>query len=402
MSIHGIDPLLIKPNPDLAPELRPLSDEEYQRLKDSIAEFHIKQPILVDGYNQIIDGHHRLKAALELKLSLVPTETQHHLSDENKHKLAISLNADRRQMTPEEIAAARQERREKAVEMREEGNSLRAIARELGVSHEQVRKDIEETGVNRLTPSGNITGLDGKSYPASRPDPDEHYETSNNSDELVVDEETGEILSPESGNGNSRRLPQTNRAGSKDEPKDYDDCQTPPYALEPLLPYLDQLVDNYFTVWEPARGDGQLVEALLDAGYGGYSGAGVVSSSIQDGQNFFDYEPPLWDCLVTNPPYSIKYDWLKRCYELGKPFALLLPVMTLGAAQAQELFAEYGVQVIFMSPRVDFKMPSLGYKGNGAQFPTAWFTWQLQLERDMLFASIKEAKKAFVDSLEEI
>lgn len=196
----------------------------------------------------------------------------------------------------------------------------------------------------------------------------------------------------QNGSGNGRRLPQLNRPSDLEEPQGFDDCQTPPYALGPLLPYLSP----EWTIWEPARGDGQLVDALYASGYT----EGLVSSSIQDGQNFFHYEPQQWDCMVTNPPYSIKYPWLKRCYELHKPFALLLPVMTLGAAQAQELFARYGVQIIFMSPRVDFKMPNLGYEGNGAQFPTAWFTWQLSLPCDMLFVNIKEAKKAFVDSLE--
>ncbi|MBN1430421.1 MAG: hypothetical protein JXB07_18775, partial [Anaerolineae bacterium] len=81
-------------------------------------------------------------------------------------------------------------------------------------------------------------------------------------DELLEDinEETGEILSPSNGNG--RHLPQTNRAGDMEEPQGFDDCQTPPYALDPLLPYLS----HEWTIWEPARGDGQLVETLLDAG----------------------------------------------------------------------------------------------------------------------------------------
>jgi hypothetical protein len=233
-------------------------------------------------------------------------------------------------------------------------------------------------------PDGNITARHVQQVVA------EHIEEKNggNGDDPIVDEKTGEILF--SGNGNGRHLPQTNRAGNEEDPRDFDDCQTPPYALDPLIPYLDY----YRTIWEPARGDGQLVEAFFDSGYTEYQ---IISSSIQDGQNFFSYEPPGWECLVTNPPYSVKYPWLKRCYELGKPFALLLPVATLGARQAQELFRAFGVQIIFMDQRVDFKMPNKGYQGN-AQFAVAWFTWQLSLETDMVFTSIEKAKKAFVDA----
>ncbi len=124
-----------------------------------------------------------------------------------------------------------------------------------------------------------------------------------------------------------------------------------------------------------------LVEALHD------SDLEVWSGDIQTGENFFDYTPPYgWDCLVTNPPFSIKYKWIARCYELSKPFALLLPVETLGAKTAQKYFRDYGVQVIFIDGRVNFKMPNMGWDGAGAQFPTAWFTFGLDLPQDMIFS----------------
>jgi hypothetical protein len=175
--------------------------------------------------------------------------------------------------------------------------------------------------------------------------------------------------------------PKTNRAGDASTPQGFDACQTPAYALDPLLPYLNPV----WLLWEPAQGEGLLVEGLYDAGY---KQDQVAIGDLLTGQNFFDYEPSAWDCLVTNPPYSIKYDWLRRCYDLGKPFALLLPVETLGAKTAQEFFRLYGVQVIFMDKRINFKMPNIGFEGSAAQFPVAWFTWQLDLESDMRFANV--------------
>jgi hypothetical protein len=151
------------------------------------------------------------------------------------------------------------------------------------------------------------------------------------------------------------------------EPKGYDACQTPAYAIDPLLPYLQP----GWQVWEPAAGEGNLVEAFYDAGFS------VTDSDILTGQNFFDHEPVKWDCLVTNPPYSIKYDWLKRCYELGKPFALLVPVETIGAQAAQNLFKQYGVELMLLNRRVNFKMPNKGWEGGGAQFPVLWLCWHI-------------------------
>lgn len=180
---------------------------------------------------------------------------------------------------------------------------------------------------------------------------------------------------------NYKNNAKTNRGGNVYVPQGYDNCQTPAYAIDPLLPYLLP----HWTVWEPACGEGLLVEALYDAGR---QEGQVIGTDLTLGQNFFHTNPPRWDCLVTNPPFSIKYDWLARCYELDKPFALLLPVETLGAKTAQDLFAANGLEVIFMDRRVNFKMPNKGWEGAGAQFPVAWFTWQFNLGAQMVFARL--------------
>lgn len=172
--------------------------------------------------------------------------------------------------------------------------------------------------------------------------------------------------------------PKINRPGDINAPAAYDACQTPPCALDPLLPYLPR----EWTIWEPAAGEGSIVESLFD---GGFLQGRVAVSDIVMGQNFFDYEPDRWDCLVTNPPYSIKYQWLERCYSLGKPFALLMPVETLGAARAQACFIEHGLQLILLNRRVNFKMPNKGWDGSSAQFPTAWFCSGLPLPSQITF-----------------
>lgn len=163
--------------------------------------------------------------------------------------------------------------------------------------------------------------------------------------------------------------PKSNQVGDIYEPKGYDACQTPAYAIDPLLPYLDR----DWAIWEPAAGENNLVEALYDSGF---KSDQVKVSDILTGQNFFEFSPKLWDCLVTNPPYSIKYQWLERCYQLGKPFALLVPVEILGAKTAQHLLKQYGFEMMLLNKRVDFKMPNKGWNSS-AQFPVLWLCWQI-------------------------
>jgi hypothetical protein len=91
--------------------------------------------------------------------------------------------------------------------------------------------------------------------------------------------------------------------------------------------------------------------------------------------------------LVTNPPYSIKYDWLARCYALGKPFALLMPVEMIAASTAQRLFKQYGIEILMPDKRINFKMPNAGWGGT-AQFPTCWYTFRLSIGSPLTFVTI--------------
>lgn len=178
---------------------------------------------------------------------------------------------------------------------------------------------------------------------------------------------------------NGKHKPKMNRGGDIYEPEGSDACQTPPEGLQPLLPY----VNPEWEIWEPAQGQGLLVAAMRESGL-----HVVYSGDRETGQNFFEYEPEEWDCIITNPPYSIKYDWLERCYELGKPFALLMPVEMLGAKTAQALFRQYGIEVVFPNGRLNFSMPNIGFEGSAAQFPTAWFTWRLNIGQGMTFSEL--------------
>lgn len=173
-----------------------------------------------------------------------------------------------------------------------------------------------------------------------------------------------------------------NREGDVKKVNNYDSCQTPTYALDPILPYLKP----EWSLWESATGEGFLANHLSKGGWQ------VITTDLIFGQNFFGLEPIFsWHCQVTNPPYSVKYDWLKHSYELGKPFALLLPLETLGAKRGQELFKRYGLELILLNRRVDFKMPFKGFAGS-AQFPVAWFTWGLGIGQPISYGEITKPK----------
>ena len=156
------------------------------------------------------------------------------------------------------------------------------------------------------------------------------------------------------------------------------DFQTPPEALLPLYPYLKK----DWVIWECGCGEGNLVRAFEEKGHK------VIGTDILTGQDFLEYEPERYDCIVTNPPYSLKQKFLERAYSLGKPFALLLPLTTFETGKRQRLFKKYGVEVIFFDKRINFKTPS--GKGSGSWFATAWFTNWLNIGRQLTFFSFED------------
>ena len=106
-----------------------------------------------------------------------------------------------------------------------------------------------------------------------------------------------------------------------------DEVYTPLYAIKPIVKY----IKKNSVIWCPFDTlNSEYVIYLRQLGYK------VIATHIDDGFNFFTYEPKEhYDCIISNPPFSIKDDVLKRLYELNKPYAILLPIPAL---QGQKRF----------------------------------------------------------------
>lgn len=173
---------------------------------------------------------------------------------------------------------------------------------------------------------------------------------------------------------NKKRLtPQTSAFTS-------DNFYTDPAALWPLLPYLKP----EWRIWEPACG----LEKKPLVSWLRMEGHPVIGTDLRiaPDHDFITHfiDPKAYDCIITNPPYSIKDRWIERCYELDKPFALLLPYTAMEGIKRQALYRKHGVDLLVLPKRVKFTTPS-GKQG-GAWFPCAWFTYKMLPER-LIFAT---------------
>ena len=154
----------------------------------------------------------------------------------------------------------------------------------------------------------------------------------------------------------------------------YDELYTPKYAIEPLLKYLPQNV----IIWECTDfGESNIAKALKEKGYN-------VISTNKEQINFLEDKATFdFDIIITNPPYSLKDEFLSKCYEYNKPFAMLLPLTTLEGIQRGQMFKEKGIELLVLDKRIDFN-------GKGkVWYNTSWFCWKL-LPKELNFEKLNK------------
>ena len=92
----------------------------------------------------------------------------------------------------------------------------------------------------------------------------------------------------------------------------------------------------------------------------------VVYGHIETGQDFFTASVPEdINYIISNPPYSKKDQVYKRLYEIGLPFAMLVNLSgVMDSKKRIELFAKYGVQIMYIYPRVCYIKDGIQTNGN--------------------------------------
>lgn len=124
-----------------------------------------------------------------------------------------------------------------------------------------------------------------------------------------------------------------------------DEYYTPPYAIEPLLKY----VPTGAKVWCPFDTEESLFVKMLRQ-----QGHEVIATHIDNGGDFFALDVPC-DCIISNPPYSMKAEVFDRLFALGKPFAMLVGVVGLFESQRRfDMFRNNQFEIMWLNKRVSF------------------------------------------------
>lgn len=139
-----------------------------------------------------------------------------------------------------------------------------------------------------------------------------------------------------------------------------DECKTPKEAIIPIIKY----VPKNKIIWCPF--DKENSEFVIQFKKHGYK---VEFSHIDNGQNFFTYEPKKWDIMISNPPFSNKRITFNKAFKLNKPFALMMTLTWLNDGAPKILYKQYNcdMELLMFEERIDFN--NLGK----TTFSTAYF-----------------------------
>ena len=180
-----------------------------------------------------------------------------------------------------------------------------------------------------------------------------------------------------------------NNVGYLSASKNNDECYTPHYAVHPLIKY----IQPNKTVWCPFDEEwSAFVNELF------LNGNKVICSHLNDGLDFFNYEPYHYDIIISNPPFSIKDAVLERLYKLNKPFAILLPMNSLQGVKRFQYFKN-GIQLLAFDQRIGFHNKNdIINPIEGSPFASAYFCRNL-LPRDLIIEHIdKYSEPLYIDA----
>lgn len=193
-----------------------------------------------------------------------------------------------------------------------------------------------------------------------------------------------------------------------------DDYRTPENAVIPILGFIDK---NAYTILEPTdlNAEFKINKVFKENGFdvvctGSSECVEKKKDNVLD-YNFFDINSldmlpkvnkPYY--LVTNPPFSLKDQFIKHCLKLVElkvieGFALLMPVGAISGSTRRSLYnlAEgFGLGIRFcpFDKRVDFLLDDKGLTGSGTWFDCAWFLLDKTIKgKELIFLElIKEYK----------
>ena len=147
----------------------------------------------------------------------------------------------------------------------------------------------------------------------------------------------------------------------------HDDYMTPKDAWENILEYIPK--DKI--IWEAFYGDGKSGSHLEELGLN------VIHEPI----DFF--KENRGEIIISNPPFSLSKEVMKRLLTLDKPFILIFPSSKINTSYIRE-WKNKNLQIIIPRQRIQF-IKNGNELNNKCNFDCFYYCYKMNLQKDIIW-----------------
>ena len=147
----------------------------------------------------------------------------------------------------------------------------------------------------------------------------------------------------------------------------HDDYMTPKSAWENIKEYIP--TDK--VIWEAFYGDGKSGTYLEELGF----------NTIHEPIDFFKNDKG--ELIVSNPPFSLSKEIMKRLLVLDKPFILILPLIKINTSYFRE-WKDKHLQIIIPRKRIQFIKNGNNLQ-NKCNFDCLYYCYKMDLPKDIIW-----------------
>ena len=164
-----------------------------------------------------------------------------------------------------------------------------------------------------------------------------------------------------------------------------DECYTTHNEALKMVEYItvNNIVSKNDVIWLPFDNEfSNIYKTLKQHDYN------IVMTNLENGQDFYIYQPEKWDIIITNPPFSGRTNLMNRLISFDKPFIILQATQYFNNQFAVNYLCNYSDDFKFLMPRS--RMSFLTYKEdeniirsdkNGASFYSFWLCYKTKLTK---------------------
>jgi hypothetical protein len=148
----------------------------------------------------------------------------------------------------------------------------------------------------------------------------------------------------------------------------YDDYMTPKSAWENIKDF----IPKNKVIWEAFYGDGKSGTYLKELGFN------VIHEEI----DFF--KENKGDLIISNPPFSIIKDIMRRLQELDKPFIMILPSSKINTSYFRA-WKNKNIQIIIPKKRIHFNKinDKIQIRKSSCNFDCFYYCYKIGLDKDI-------------------